>query len=144
MPRLGVFHMIVRATAMTLQTTSWVFSFWLPLLALLVFFKVVYLGEAHLGSNLAAIVTLAAGSLMVAWVLSRTAHWLLDGSRIAAMMLGVVLTAGALALVLPARTSGDRVEETMRYVWAGVAVAWSGALVAAAGRRDRLGERAGR
>ncbi|HKO57051.1 MAG TPA: hypothetical protein VJ276_14335, partial [Thermoanaerobaculia bacterium] len=66
------------------------------------------------------------------------------GDVVAAVLLGVALAAGAVAIGLWTRTAGDRLQEATRFVWAGVVVCWSVALFLTAMRRARGGKLARR
>ena len=137
----STYPVIVRATSLTLQTTSWVLSFWVPVIVLVLFSKRVFAGTVDRRSIVAAL-ALTGGAIVLAWVLSRVAHSLLDGSRLAAVLLASVLVAAALVVVYSVRRTTDPVQETARFVWAVFVITWSGLLVVAAVRRSRIGERA--
>jgi hypothetical protein len=112
-----------------------------PVIVLVLFSKRVFAGTVDRRSIVAAL-ALTGGAIVLAWVLSRVAHSLLDGSRLAAVLLASVLVAAALVVVYSVRRTTDPVQETARFVWAVFVITWSGLLVVAAVRRSRIGERA--
>jgi apolipoprotein N-acyltransferase len=139
-PGLSALPILVRATAMTLQTVSWIFSFWIPVGALVVIVKTIAARPVDQMRTIAFSAGVALVSAGLAWLVSRTARSLLGGSPLSTVLLGVVLAAGGVALLLTTRDAVDRLQETVRSVWGVIAIAWSLALLVAATRRDRGGE----
>jgi hypothetical protein len=143
MSGLGAFPLIRRATALILQTLSWVFSLWVPLIALVRVSKAIFAGVLDFDGVFAAVRAVAI-SLVLAWLLSRAARALLNDSRRVSILFGVFLAVVTLALVLSTRGRTDRVQEAVRFAWATAGIIWSVAVLFAAGRRHDIGERAGR
>jgi Na+/melibiose symporter-like transporter len=129
--------LILRASVVTLQTASWIFSFWMPVL-LAVAFTIALFSNREPGLLL-SLVAIAAGSLAIAWALARIARALLDGSRAVGASFAAALVLGGVALLIALRGEADRFQAAKFIVWASVAIAWSLALAAASMRRASVG-----
>ncbi|HKO56204.1 MAG TPA: hypothetical protein VJ276_10025, partial [Thermoanaerobaculia bacterium] len=73
MSAVNAFPLILRATVMTLQTVSWIFSVWVPAVALIAIATIAFTGAADRPRALGVIAGTAIASLALAWLLSRAA-----------------------------------------------------------------------